>query len=163
MKIINNRILFALLLVVALRGYAQGFMNLNFESASVLGYSPGYIPTSAAFPSWAAYYGPSNNPTSINTPIVSYDGTSLGGALVILVDANAPSGGALLPIQGSYSALLEGSTLAAASTASIGQSGTIPITAKSLRFFTGISGLGVLVSFNGQNLSFQPIGTGANY
>ena len=150
MKTTKTQILIVLFLIVVQHGFTQGFVNLNFESAHVSGYSPGdFLPTSAAFPGWIAY-----------APVI-YDTTSLGGALVILVDSNAPSGGAPLPIQGNYSVLLEGSIPFAATSASIGQTGTIPITAQSLTFFANQGGL--QVAFNGQNLPFSAIGTGANY
>ena len=69
---------------------SQGFINLNIESANVSGYSPGFVPATNAFPYWAAYHGTSNNPTYTSEPAY-YDGASLGGALVVLVDSNAPS------------------------------------------------------------------------
>jgi PEP-CTERM motif len=141
---------------------AQAFTNLGFESANVSGYSPGnYMPVSAALPGWAAYYGTSNNPTYDGAPVF-YDGLSLGGALVVLEVTNAPSG-IPLPIQGNYSVLLEGSIPAAASTASIGQTGTIPITAQSLSFDLGNSFGTVQISFSGQALSFVAISNALNY
>jgi hypothetical protein len=86
----------------------------------------------------------------------------LGGAIVALEDENAPSG-VPLPIQGSYSVLLEGSNPTAASTASIGQTGIIPDTAQSLTFLLGNSFGFLQVSFNGQNIPYSVIGNGANY
>lgn len=146
----------------ALNGvYGQDFTNLNFESASISGLSGGFIPTTSAFPDWSAYYGPPGNPTQVNVSTVFYDGTSLGGATVTLVDTNNPSYGGPAPLQGSYSALLEGSTPAAGSTASIGQTGTIPRTAQSLVFW--VSEGFPDVSFNGQMLSLVDVSNASNY
>jgi hypothetical protein len=149
---------------------AQGFMNLNFENASVvLAYPPstGYIISSSALPGWTVYSGPPNNPTYGNLPIIGYNTLALDGGGAFLEDTNAPSsitpiGIGILPIQGTYSVLLQGSTLAAQATFSVGQTGTIPVAAQSLRFFASLGGT-VLVSFNGYNLPFSTIGTGPNY
>lgn len=141
---------------------SQSFMNLNFESASLSGLSGNSLPTASAFPGWSAYYGPPTNPTQINASSVAYDTISTGGAIVALVDSNAPSGGApFLPIQGDYSAFLGGSIPAADSTASLGQTGTIPGTAQSLTFWIASGSLDV--SFDGQALSLVDISSTVNY
>ena len=163
MKPIKICIAIALLFIVVQRSYTQDFVNLNFESANVSGYSPvNYIPINAALPSWAAYYGYSNNPTYSGAPVL-YDGRSLGGALIILEDTNAPNYFGPLPIQGNYSVLLEGSIPFSGTSASIGQTGTIPVTAQSLTFYLGNT-FGVLqVTFNGQPLSIMDISNTLNY
>ena len=138
----------------------QGFVNLDFESANVSGYSPGYVPISATLPSWTAYYGPSGNPTQSGAlATIAYNSLSLGGALVVLVDTNM--GSPYTAIQGTYSLLLEGSTPFAATSASIGQTGTIPLTAQSLTFIGRIGSL--QISFNGQPLTYLITGSTANY
>lgn len=142
---------------------SQGFINLNFESANVSGYSPGEgVPTQDAFPDWSAYYGPSSNPT-YSGPVSSvfYDSISTGGGVVSLQDSNSP-GGLYGPIQGKYSALLQGSIPAAETTASIGQTGTIPSDAEMLMFWGNISGT-LDVSFDGQMLSLMVISNTLNY
>jgi len=151
------KLLFVVLLLCR-TGYAQGFVNLNFESAVIqtnLG-TTFYVDPSKAIPGWTAYA----NTSALNT--IGYNTISLGGAAVFIEDTNAPSGGGPLPIQGKYSVFLQGSTPAAAGTASIGQTGTIPISTLSLSFFARLGGT-VLVSLDGQSLPFQAIGTGANY
>jgi hypothetical protein len=147
--------------------FAQSFTNLNFENP-ILPLSPTFNTVSAgnAIPDWSAYTGPTGNPTnssSVGFSTIFYDTVSLGGAIVALEDTNAPNGGGPFPIQGSYSVLLEGSIPAAASTASIGQTGTIPITAQSLSFDLGNSFGTVQISFNGQALSFVAISNALNY
>lgn len=151
----------ALLLEDSRHCSSQVFMDLNFESASLSGLSEGSLPTTSAFPDWSAYYGPPGNPTQANVSTVYYDTTTLGGALVILVDSNNPSYGGLAPLQGNYSLLLEGSTPAAASTASLGQTGTIPNTALSLVLWE--YGNSPDVSFNGQMLSFVDVSNALSY
>jgi hypothetical protein len=140
---------------------AQGFINLDFDSANISGYSPGPIPTQDAFPYWSAYYGPLSDPTySGNVSVVAYDGISLGGAVISLVDPNAPA--PYGPIQGNYSALLQGSNPTAGTAASIGQTGTIPSTAQSLIFWGNVAA-NFQVSFDGQMLSLVDVNNAMNY
>jgi hypothetical protein len=141
---------------------AQGFVNLNFEQAKVVYVAaPAIIVGSNAIPNWLTYYGTSNNPTAFGSPHdVYYNGVSLGGSIVALEDTNAIYGP--LPLQGKYSILLQGSEPGAASTASIGQSSTIPSTAQSLNFFAYLTET-VQVSFNGLNLPVSQIGIGTGY
>ena len=44
-------------LYVAQNIQAQGFVNLNFESADLSGYSPDLVPAADAIPGWTAYLG----------------------------------------------------------------------------------------------------------
>jgi hypothetical protein len=160
MNTTKSQILIVFILIAIQRGYTQGFVNLNFESANVSGYSPGLVPTSAALPGWTAYYGygPSTNPTQEIASTISYDDLSLGNAAVVLVDTNM--GSPYTALQGQYSVLLEGSIPAAASVASFGQTGTIPLTAQSLTLI-GIIGP-LQISFNGQPLTYQLTGSYTN-
>jgi hypothetical protein len=149
--------------------WSQGFVNLDFEHPILpLPTSSGNVLAANAIPGWTVYYGNSNNPTAAAQPIMGYDTVSLGGAAVILEDTNAPSG-IPLPIQGNYSVLLEGSAYSTAPlpVASIGQTGTVPITAQSLTFFGNLAantqGQNLQVTFNGQPLSFMDISNTLNY
>jgi len=148
----KNRFLILILLAVVQGGHAQGFVNLDFEDTAITpAYPPGtvnFYAQSVAMPGWTPSLG-----------IIPNDGVSTGGAMVSLQDTNALNYAA---IQGTFSVLLQGSSLAAATTASIEQTGTIPNTAQSLTFYARLGGT-VLVSFNGQNLYISAIGSGANY
>ena len=155
-----------LLLAICQNGWAQDFLNLNFEAANPSGYVPGNnLPTSAAFPSWTAYYSGAGGTNLAST--VYYDRVSAGGAAIFLEDTNAPAGGGPLPIQGNYSVLLQGANSiynppGQQYSASIGQTGTIPNTAKTLTFWGNIPG-GLQITFNGQPLSFIDISNTLNY
>lgn len=141
------------------RGCAQGFLNLDFESSNPQGYAAGSsIPINLAFPGWAAYYASSNNPTAADATVY-YDTVNLSIGGVFLVDTNGI--GHPTPIQG-YSVLLVGPIPTVATSASIGQTGQIPITAQSLTFFGKMSG-NLQVTFNAQNIPFSAVGNGANY
>lgn len=144
------------------KGQAQGFMNLDFEQAVVtnppgLNGFPGFALESDAIPGWTAT--PINNLSG--NRYIGYDSISLGGAAMFLEDSNAPSGGGPLPIEGNYSVLLEYQS------ASIGQTGTIPITAQSLTFWGNVAGdvqgNTLQIYFNNQALSFEGISNALNY
>lgn len=102
--------------------HAQGtFVNLDFEHP-VLPLVPGGVPMSKAFPGWSAF----------GTTVVAYDTISLGGAAISLQD----SGSAFyLQLQGSYSALLQGSSAGPATSAAISQTGQLPTDAASIHFW----------------------------
>jgi hypothetical protein len=132
---------------------AQGtFQNLNFESADVSGYSPSSqnVPTSSALPGWTAYYG--TTPTST----AWYDGISLGGAIISVIDNKAPS---FAPLQGNYSAFLFGGPYQgqANDSVSIRQSGIVPGGTQSLLFEGYVSGAPFTVTLGGQTIAMIPL------
>jgi hypothetical protein len=161
MKSIIIKITIATAILMSGQAYSQGFVNLNFEGATITLVDPQvpqYIYASNSIPGWTAYLN--------GTPQwgIGYDTVSEGGATVCLEDTNANSLGPV-PLQGIYSVLLEGASGVFGSnptTASIGQTGTIPNTAQSFTFWGNLGGT-VLVSFNGQNINFSAIANGPNY
>ncbi len=133
-----------ILSLILIRGYAalaQQFVNLDFENANLSGYSAGSVPAIDAIPGWTAYLD--------GTPLVNinYDTSPLSGIDIF--------GGSSL--QGNYYITLSGTL---SQPASIGQTGTVPITAQSLTWWG--AGPDVL-SFNGQTLPFKIIGGTAQY
>ena len=139
--------------------YSQGFVNLNFEAANTTGYPTfGSVPAATAIPSWAAYtfdqFG------TITQSQIVYNAISTGGALVGLVDTN----GSLhpTPLQGRYSVLLEASQGGTPTTAAIGQTGQVPLSALSLLFYTSLDST-IQVAFNGQPIALVQTGATANY
>jgi hypothetical protein len=159
---IKNTVVTLILAVHQQLAFSQGFANLDFENP-VLPLMPNgaQIPTTNAIPFWTAYYSSSLQGTS-STPVIFYDGVSIGGAAIALEDANAPSGGGPLPIQGQYSVLLEGSSSSTPTAASIGQTGQIPLTALSLLFYLSLDS-SLQVTFNGQLIPLVQIGSTPNY
>jgi hypothetical protein len=135
---------------------SQGFGNLNFERAVITPdpsspYYPYGVFAASAIPGWTAYtYG---NPQSD----IIFNTLSLGAAWVTLQGPGSPES---IP-QGSYAILLQGSSGGPPGGAAIGQTGFIPVTARSLIFWGG-AGLDN-VSFNGQTLSLIQAGTTAHY
>jgi hypothetical protein len=140
------------LLLLCQSGHAQGFVNLNFESANLSAYGagPAVVPTTNAIPGWTAYiFG------SPQTSIV-YNSISLGAAQVNLEGTNS----GFPKIQGNYFILLQGDSDGEGVSAAVGQTGEIPPSAQSITFW----GNNVLnITFAGQNLTFTQIGSAANY
>jgi hypothetical protein len=177
MKLLQVACFVLVFFIFALRnGSGQTFMNLNFELANVSGYLPGEwdVPTTAAFPDWSFYLGSTSDPAVAGPEtVVDYDELDpLNGSdepNLVLVDPNVLSGGYWVnlppPIQGNYSAIIEGSSLGGigAVSASIGQIGTIPGTAQSLVFSANIIFGSLDVSFDGQALSLVTIRSEPNY
>src|SRR6266478_159155 len=112
----------------ALSIQAQGtFANLGFESANPSGYPPNSsdVPISAALPGWSGFYG--TNPTSQ----VWYDGISIGGAMISVVDSNVAFS-SFGPIEGRYSGYLFGGGSSPLLSSTISQSGLVPTGTKAL-------------------------------
>lgn len=153
MKTVNK--LFLVLVIALLRqnSESQGFINLDFESANVSGYSTGSVPAANAFPGWTAYIG------GVAQSSVIYDTIPLDNAEVTLQG----TGSSLTPIQGDYTAWLFGSSSYASSqqSAGLGQTGEIPVGTEFLEFL-GYAGA-TDVSFDGQTLTLDEIGSTANY
>lgn len=143
------------LFTFATSGSSQGFVNLDFESANVSGYSPNSsdVPVSDALPGWTAYY--SNSGGSILASEVWYDGISLGGSMISIIDANA---GSFAPIQGTYSAFLfGGGSVSSLYSASISQTGVVPVGTETLLFDAYVSGASFEVTLGGQTITMTPL------
>ena len=139
---------------------AQGFANLNFESANVSGYSPNSdVPTASALPGWSASFLNSSG-TDVLTQ-VSYDRISLGGATISIIDSNAPVFG---PLQGKYSAFLFGGPLGptALVSAQISQTGMVPVGTESLLFDAQVSGAPFTVTLGGQTIAMALLQPSSN-
>jgi hypothetical protein len=155
MKTIKCGILIALTLVVLkAQVEAQGtFQNLNFEAANITGYPPNSsdVPISSALPGWTGFYG--NNQTSQ----VWYDGISIGGNMISVIDNNAPG---FAPLQGQYSAFLFGGN---GLSASISQTGIIQAGTESILMDAWSYNASPVVAINGQAINMIPLQTFANY
>lgn len=147
------------LLLLCRSGHAQGFVNLDFESANVSGYSPGSlnVPTSAAFPGWNGYFVTST--TTNQATHVWFDAISFGASAISLNDTNNGLG-PIVPFQGKYSAYLYGGS--GNVSAMITQTGMAPIGTESIlmevsQFF------GFVVTLDGQPVTMVPLQTFSNY
>src|SRR6266481_2359258 len=107
---------------------AQGnFQNLNFEAANIPGGTqPGApVPFISALPGWGGSY--SNLNGIVQATQATYEGISLGGAAISIIDSNAAQYG-FIPLQGRYSAFLFGgiSSSGDSTYSTIAQTGLVP-------------------------------------
>jgi hypothetical protein len=146
--------------------FAQGFTNLNFESATfdvdpAGRFYPYSVYASNAIPGWTAYIG-----GFPQTDILS-NGFTLNDAAVSLQGTNGMIQ-AFAAFAGQWSILLQASYQEIApATAAIGQTGLIPLLDKSLIFCANTS-LSVIsnnlqVTFNGSIIPYSAIGAGIGY
>jgi hypothetical protein len=145
-----------LTLSCGLQAAAQGtFQNLNFESASVSGYSPGTfgIPITSAFPGWQASSG--SNPASQGW----YDGISLGSPMFSITDAKTGIS-SFGPLDGDYSALL---FAAGNNSVSLSQTGQVPVGTESIQMEAREQFSSFVVTLGGDTISMVPLQTFANY
>lgn len=130
-------------------GHAQGFINLNFESANIVPIPAdpaGRVQFGPAFPGWTAYFNAT--PLSFTDP-VNYNNPSLGTAAIGLVNSASPSGGAI----SNQTVLLQGSSIINGTTVSLAQTGLVPTGTMSLRFQGANFGPSLFVSLGGQPLN----------
>jgi hypothetical protein len=151
------------ILVLGKPAYAQGFVNLDFESAQVLGYARGNnVTLTNAIPGWVGYSINPGGGTQFITQVF-YEATSpfVGYPATIALQTTSPAtvSPGLLPIQGLYSVLLESAFPGNYSFAAVGQTGEIPSYAKTLIFWGTFSGQ---ITFAGQAISYSTIGTVPN-
>ena len=140
---------------------AQGFVNLNFESANIPnGTSPGsYIPISDGLPGWSGYYTSSTS-TNVATQ-VAYEGISLGGNVISIIDTNVGFG--FSPIQGTYSAFLFGGGSGTYYAATISQTGLVPAGTATLLMDASFFGANFVVKIGGETISMIPLQNFSNY
>ena len=153
---------FALVFLASVReAPAQGFVNLNFDDATITTISfPGRDRYTATVPGWAW-----NTPNYVNGDpnSVPLNDIALDAPAVSLQGTNSP----FFPsLRGTYSVLLQGGTTAGGlvtgntNGASVFQTGQIPITSRSLIY---LGGEVVRVAFEGEPLTSVALGHTASY
>src|SRR6185295_16566553 len=143
--------------------HGQGtFQNLDFESANVpdipQGQNGGFVPTNQALPGWSAYLGGNQ----VNE--IGHNGFSTGGAIVSIQGPHWLSSQIL---QGQYTVSLAAvynplGVPGFTDDAAIGQTGQIPLGAKSLIFLTDPFNT-LQTSFAGQAIPLDQLGANNNY
>ena len=156
MKTILKKIgLVGLVALLGWEGKPQGFVNLNFESTTLVSNgAPITVATTVALPGWNVFIG------GIPQSTILYNNGTLGDSAVAIQGyANS-----LTPvIAGNFSVSL---TAGATGNASISQTGLLPANALSLFFESYTTGNGVpilSVTINGQDIGVSPLLTTANY
>jgi PEP-CTERM motif len=158
-KTIQAKVFLTIILLLAPRQYAfaQNFVNLNFESANISGFTLyGDVPIDTAMPGWSGHY--STTTATNQTTQVWYDGISLGGYAISLVDSNIGFG--FLPVQGRYGVYLFGGGNVSST---ISQTGLVPGGTKSLIVDIQASIPSFIVSLGGQAIDMVPLQTFSTY
>jgi hypothetical protein len=137
--------------------YAQGFVNLGFETTTITPVVfPGGTRYTATVPGWT--WTPPGNFVNGDPNSVGYNDEALDSPAVNLQGTNSPFAPA---IQDRYSISLQGGSqiLPSTSYSAIWQTGQIPATAESLIYWGGA----LQVTFNGQSLTPVAMSSTANY
>jgi hypothetical protein len=147
----------ALLLSAAGASGRGTFQNLDFESANVPVVPPfqfgGDVLVSDGVPGWTVYLGESQQGSMLHNNI------SLGAAEVAI---DGPQWFADQVLEGNYTVSLQPSTAGPPTSAAIGQTGQIPQTAESIRFYG--DGIGdYAVTFSGQPIPLVMLGSTSTY
>ena len=140
------------------------FQNLDFESATLVSAGPPFVQFAPAFPGWTCNIG--TNPVDS----ALYNTVALDSSAISIIDhgwANSFGG----VIAGNFTAVLQAGLFGPNNTiedTTLSQTGVVPVTARSLRFSAYFLTLNspqfaLVVSLGGQNLSFTPLLSGANY
>jgi hypothetical protein len=148
------KIIFAALLFCQ-SGFAQGFLNMDFENTTLNQVSGNFRAT--IFPWTVNTFSNGVNGSANNIP---YNGIALDAPSVNLhgIDSPDPS---LQPIQGSYMIFMQGGSRFNPNTngATISQPGVVPMTAQTLIYWGSV----LQVAFNGQMLSLTAISNAPNF
>jgi MYXO-CTERM domain-containing protein len=155
----------AVLLSLGEMGFAQGFINLNFESASLIPAAPFEVQFAQAFPGWIGTVGGVQQTLALSNSI--YLDTS--GISIINSHYNDLGIGPAGPLQGNYTAILQAGLYGVPADTSLSQTGLVPANAQSLQFeaIPPVNRAGDVVPFEvtlgGQDLSLTVISNALNY
>lgn len=162
MKLPNTIRCIFLWFLLAGSAFGQDFVNLDFESATLVPVGGGsqYVQFAQAFPGWTEAISGAFNTNAL------YDSMYLDSAGVCLIDTKANSL-ATAVIDGSYTALLQSGLgysngFGFPTDATLSQTGLVPPGTKSLEFKAASSGK-FAVTLGGQTLSLTVLGGGTNY
>ena len=164
---ISFSLIVVVLLAIVRNLYGQGFVDLNFEAATLVpvpGSGGIFVDFAQAFPGW------SESPGTYTT-YAQYDTAPIDSTAISIMDTNPYVYGTDLEgvvIQGNYSALLAAGLGSnhAPTDATLSQTGMVPVGTESLQFKANVpfDGSGAFtVTLGDQTLSLTVLGTGTNY
>jgi len=135
--------------------YSQGFVNLDFEDATVaptpINEYGGSVDPAIAFPGWTV--GGSGT-------YVLYNDQTLGSPAVSLMGPTFPSATGYTPLQGSYSVLIYYDNPSILQQPTLSQTGMIPPGTQSINFLVGNGESDAAVALNGVNIPLVSISGG---
>jgi hypothetical protein len=140
--------------------FGQGFVNLDFEQATIAPTPVGQFGAAPAdpalvFPGWTM--GPSG---TSNPNFTLYNNLTLGSVAQVLIGPNYPNAIGYTPLQGSYSALLQFGPSSTLGTPALIQTGLVPADARSITFLVSATHNDARVTLDGVNIPLIAIGGG---
>jgi hypothetical protein len=140
--------------------FGQGFVNLNFEQATVaptpVGQYGSFVADPAlAFPGWTM------GPDGTEAPNYTiYNNLTLGSVAQVLIGPNYPNAMRYTPLQGSYSALLQFGPSLVLGTPALIQTGLVPAGTRSINFLASATQNDVRVTLDGTDIPLSAIDGG---
>ena len=164
---ISFSLIVVVLLAILQNLYGQGFVDLNFEAATLVpvpGSGGSFVEFAQAFPGWSESPG-------AKTTYAVYDTVAIDSTAISIMDTNPyPIASSFdgVVIQGEYSAILAAGLGSnnAPTDVTLSQTGMVPVGTESLQFKANVpfDGSGAFtVTLGDQTLSLTVLGTGTNY
>jgi len=156
MKTLHIGAILTALLVSSCGSFGQGFINLDFEDATIVPVPlrQSRVYADQALAGWTAYTGDGQLST------IFYNTIPIGSTDVSILD---PTGGPS-SLDGVYSVYLSGGIGGQATQATIRQTGLVPIDVHSISFIAKYYGTGVLsITLGGESISFAALSLGSTY
>jgi PEP-CTERM motif len=154
LNINKGAILWLLFLILSRAGFSQGFVNLNFESATIaptpIGGSTFPADPVQALPGWTVGGA---------TTVVAYNDLSIGAPAVVLMGPDFPNFASYTPLQGSYSVLLQYFGIDGGPP-TLSQTAVVPSGTQSIDFLIGNGESDAVVTMNGVNIPLVQISAG---
>jgi hypothetical protein len=141
-------------------GFGQGFINLDFEQATIAPTPAGEFGAAPAdpalvFPGWTM--GPGG---TFGDNFALYNNLTLGSVAEVLIGPDYPNAIGYTPLQGSYSALLQFGPSPTLGTPALIQTGVVPPDARSISFLVSATQNDARVTLDGVNIPLITIGEG---
>jgi len=154
----NKLIVTITFLVLWQSSQGQGFLNMDFEDATIaptpIGGSTYPADPAQAFPGWTVL----PNSSSVYPTVMIYNSLSLGAPAVDLMGPNFPNRAGYASLQGSYSVLLQ--YFGISGPPCLSQTGLVPGDAQSIDFLVGNGQGDAVVTLNGVNIPLFQISGG---
>jgi hypothetical protein len=159
LRIMKARHVIGVCMVCLVRAaFGQGFVNLDFEQATIAPTPVGQYGAAPAdpaltFPGWTMGRGGTFAPN-----YTLYNNLTLGSVAQVLIGPSYPNAIGYTPLQGSYSALLQFGPSLALGTPALIQSGLVPAGTRSINFLVSATQNDARVTLDGVDIPLIDIG-----
>lgn len=148
----------AIYVALAIHARGQGFINLDFEMATIPPTPVGqYGPLEAdpllAFPGWTM-----GSDGSLNPNFTLYNNLTIGSVAQVLIGPSFPNGVGRVPLQGAYSAALLFGPSLELGTPALSQVGLVPAGSRSISFLVDAYSRDAVVTLGGNEIPLFAFG-----